>query len=492
MLRRLVVAAWLGFALAALFFYSLAVALDTDIYYLQWQAADLIEAGVALLLLALAFAVVIYLVWPRADRAALLILLAAAALPLASFAAGLARQLPFDDALRALGQNGVVRFAAPAAVLGLIATGVVFWPRGFLRGLRLLLVLVSPVSLVVVESLITSASDADAVVRVSRRLPARGAEDAAAGCDPVLAVLFDELSFSYLYADARVRPEYSAIAATASQATNYLAMSAPGPETLVSMPSFLATRHLRDIRVESNAIFELDAEGHLLPFTAGRPEALFPTARRLGFSTEMAGYYLPYCEMLDGLLDACQSLSFYNMSSVDDGFSVIDPLMTTLILWPRQFPFGLLKNPPFARLQRGLVENTATFAMQSMHTGRPVFRFVHFSVPHFPFVFDGQRFNPPFDPLRTSPDNAYRSQVRYVDRLFGTLTQHMRDEGTYDSTTIVVLADHGFRFGGIERNPRQIPFIVKGAGQRERADVATPMRGEVALKQVIEDACRPR
>jgi arylsulfatase A-like enzyme len=114
---------------------------------------------------------------------------------------------------------------------------------------------------------------------------------------------------------------------------------------------------------------------------------------------------------------------------------------------------------------------------------------VHFSVPHFPFVFDAGGFNPPFDPLRTSPDTAYARQVGYVDRLFGSLMQHMHAEGTYDGTTIVVLADHGFRFGGAEKNSRQIPFIVKRAGQRTREDVSTPMAGELLLKQVLQTSC---
>jgi len=487
MLRRFVVAAWLGFALAALFFYSLAVALDTDIYYLQWQSGDLVEAAVAFAVLALASAAAIYVLWPRGDRGALIALLAISLLPLASFAAGLARQVPFDDALRALGENRALRFGIPAVCAALMTAGIVFWPRGFLRGLRLVLVLVSPVSLVVVKSLITSAAAADAIVSITN-----AQSDVATtsnGCSPVLAVLFDELSFSYLYADGRVRPEYPGIGAVASQAMNYLSVAAPGPETLISMPSFLAARHIRSIRVEGNGIFEMGEDGHLLPFSASRPEALFPTAKTLGFSTEMAGYYLPYCALLDGLLDTCQSFSFYNMSSVDTRFSIADPLLTTLILWPRQFPFGLLKNPPFARLQRDLVENTAGFAMKPMHTAKPVFRFVHFSVPHFPFVFDAQGFSPPFDPLRTSPDTAYARQVGYVDKLFGTLMQRMRTDGTYEGTTIVVLADHGFRFGGAERNPLQIPFIVKKAGQREREDVSTPMAGELLLKQVLEQSC---
>jgi hypothetical protein len=489
MLRRLVIAAWLGFALASLFFYSLAVAIDADIYYLQWQRGDLAEAIVALASLAVVLAAAIYALWPRTDRFALIALLALAALPLASFAAGVARQLPFDDALRAMGENRILGLGVSAGLLAALVAGIAFWPRGCLSGLRLLLLLVSPVSLVVVESLAASAAQADAVVRVSsdRTEPAAAPN----GCAPVLAVLFDELSYAYLHADRRVRPEYPHIAALASQATSYDAMSAPGRETLVSMPSLLAARHIPNIRIEDHGIFESADDGRLVPFTARRPEALFPTAKRLGFRTEMAGYYLPYCEMLGGLLDACQSLSFYNMSSIDDRFSVADPLLTTLILWPRQFPFGLLKNPAFARLQRGLVENTTAFAMRPTDSVRPAFRFVHFSIPHFPFVFDAEGYNPPLDPLRTSPDTAYAAQVRYADRLFGRLMQRMRDQGTYDGTTIVLLADHGFRFGGAERDPLQIPFIVKKAGQGTAMSIDAPVRGELMLKSVLEDACRP-
>jgi hypothetical protein len=380
-----------------------------------------------------------------------------------------ARQLPFDDALRAMGESRAVGFVVAAILVTALAAGVVVWPGHLLRGLRFLLVLVSPVSLVVAQAVFTSSRQASAVVTVESERA--GGPAAPTGCSPVLAVLFDELSFSYLYENDRVRPEFKATAAIAAQATNYLAVAAPGPETLVSMPSFLAARHLRNIRIEGNGIFEMTDAGSLVPFTAGRPEALFPTARRLGFRTEMAGYYLPYCELLDGLADSCRSLSFYNASLVDDRFSVTDPILTTLILWPRQFPFGLLKNPAFAALQRGLVEQTTAFAVKPMQAGRPVFRFVHFSIPHLPFVFDEDGYDPPFDPLRTSPDTAYARQLRYVDALFGRLTERMRAEGTYDTTTIVLLADHGFRFGGAERNPLQIPFIVKKAQQKDRVDV---------------------
>ena len=91
-------------------------------------------------------------------------------------------------------------------------------------------------------------------------------------------------------------------------------------------------------------------------------------------------------------------------------------MLTTFVLWPRQFPVGLLKTPAFTRQQRGLVDETRAFAGRPLAPNRPVFRFVHFSVPHLPFVFDASGYNPPWNSLQTAPDDAATSaQLHYTD-----------------------------------------------------------------------------
>ena len=487
--RRLVISAWLGFALAALFFYPLAVALDSDIYYLQWQTRDLVETVAALAALTLLLSVAVYHLWGRSTRGSAVALMAVAALPLASLAAGVARQLPFED----LARDAFVNPAAGVGALGIIAVllvlGIAMAPQIVLRWFRRLLIVVSPVSLVVVGSLAMSALTPAVAVAVESGRDAVATEHRAR-CAPVLALLFDELSFTYLYDEhGGIREAFPAIRRVASAATNYLAVAAPGSETLTSLPSFLAARHLRDVRIQDAGIFEVGADGNLTPLNAAGPDSLFGTARRLGFATEMSGYYLAYCELLGGLVDSCRSHSFYNYGAIHDRFSPADPILTTLVLWPRQFPFGLLKNRAFAPFQRGLVEEAMAFARRRIDNVPPVFRFVHFSVPHLPFVFDREGYNPPLDPLRTSPDTLYARQVEYVDRLVGDLMTAMRAAETYDHSTIVLFADHGFRFGGRERDSHRIPFIVKTAGQQTRIDVTPPVGGEVLLKKVLEDAC---
>ncbi len=484
--KRLVVAGWLGLSLAALFFYPLAVALWTDIYYLQWQTADVLETTAALAALACLFGLIVFRVWPQSTRASHAVLALVSAVPLASFAAGLSRQLPFQRTLIAAGETGALGIALSLLIAAAAAVALVAWPAGFGRFVRRLLVLLSPVSLVVLGSLVLSAARSDAAVRIDREpmaaTPARV-------CAPVLALLFDELSFYYVYdQDDNIRPELRALTRFGSQATHYLSVAAPGRETLDALPSFLAVRRVREIEVRGRDLMERGAESELLPFDAARPDGLFGTARALGFTSEVGGYYLGYCDLLAPVVDVCRTRSFYNVSSPGE-FSIADPIRTTVVLWPRQFPFGLLKHPAFADHQREMVEELTAFAGRPVRRQPPTFRFVHFSIPHLPFVFDADGYDPPFDPLRTASDDEYAQQVLYVDRLLGELLEGLRREGAYDGTTVVVLADHGYRFGGRERDPLQIPFIVKEAGQQQRAEVRVERQGETLLRDTLAAAC---
>jgi hypothetical protein len=485
--RRLVVAAWLGLALAALFLYPLAVALSTDLYYLQWRTEDVLETAAALVALACAFGAIVFAVWTRTTRAAHATLALAGAVPLASFAAGVSRQLPFQRTLIAAGDAGAAGVVVSVALAIAAIVALVVRPQAFGRLIRRVLVVVSPVSLVVLASLGMSAARSDAAVSVDREAPA--GSTAGSGCAPVLALLFDELSFYYVYdQDDDILPDLAHLNRFGSQATHYLSVTAPGRETLDALPSFLAARAVREIEVRDDGLRERGPESELLPFDATRPEGLLGTAKALGFRTEVAGYYLGYCDLLGGVVDVCRSRSFYNVSS-PGAWSLVDPIRTTLVLWPRQVPFGLLKNPAFARHQREMVEDLDAFARRPVERQPATFRFVHFSIPHLPFVFDAGGYDPPFDPLRTTSDEAYARQVLYVDRLLGNLLDEWRRAGVYDAATIVVLADHGYRFGGRERDPSQIPFIVKRAGQQQRTEVRDERRGETLLRDVLAAAC---
>jgi hypothetical protein len=490
LIRRLGLAAWLGLALAALFFYPIADLLNADVYYLQWRREDAIEAGAAIALLALVIGAAIYHLWPRADRVAAVGLFAVAALPLLSLAAGVARQLPFDDAVRAAANNPLVRYAVPLVAVAGLAAMLMRSPDTLNRGLRSTLLALSPIALVVLLTIGRSAWRPETTVFVERPSPAGVA---GAICAPVIALLFDELSFAYLYEGGDVRPDYAEIARFGADATHHLNVRAAANETLAAVPSMLAARQYSDVRIESDGIYYVAPGAQdVQPLSVREPDGLFATARRLGYRTEMAGYYLSYCDMLGDLVDACRSLSFYNAGATTTGFSILAPIRTTFVLWPRQFPFGVLKNPFFTRFQRDLVAETEAFVRRPIDPSRQVFRLVHFSIPHLPFVFSGDGFDPPLNPLRTDSDADYVRQLAYVDRVVGETLSGLRQSGTYDRSTIVLLSDHGWRFGGTtERDVLHVPFIAKFPNQRERRDISESEQGELLLKQVLEQSCSP-
>jgi hypothetical protein len=489
--RSLSISAWMGFALAGWFFYPLASALEGDRYYLQWQPRHSAEAAAALVALTALFAIGIFGVRRVSGRTGAVALLLITAVPLASLVAGAIRQLPLRGVLIALWQHPVVPLGITGIAAALITILPLARPDVFRRWFWRLLMVLSPISLVVLKAFVVAGVREPPAVALdysSLELKATP-QPTTSPCTSVLVFLFDELSFSYLYDGAEIRADFPRIQRFSNTATQHRAVSSPGPETMVSLPGYLAGRRPAGIQIVGGQVLEIQPDGRLIPFDATAIDGLFARTRQLGFRNEIAGYYFAYCEMLKGLVDACRSFSFYNRATLDGRFSAANPVLTTFVLWPRQFPFGLLKNPAFARQQRGLVDETRSFARRPLPPNRPVFRFVHFSVPHLPFVFDASGYNPPWNPLHTAPDDAYVGQLRYTDRLFGELMTDLERSGAYDESTIVLLSDHGFRFGGRERDPRHVPFIVKKAGQRERVDVTTAERGELLLRQVVEAAC---
>jgi hypothetical protein len=481
--------AWMGIALAGLFFYPLASVLHGNIYYLQWQPAHSGEALVGFALVAAICGVAVHAAARLNGLPGALALTAVAALPLASFAAAMVAQLRLRGSLVPLWEHEAVRLTVPAIVAFTVGGALVLWPGAMRRLMQALVAILSPVAIVVLLPLLSAAARVPAVVSVDR--PASPTKAGSGSCDSVVALLFDELSFAYLYEGGEIRHEFPAIRRMSERATHHLAVAAPARETLVALPAFLAARSVAGIEIQGDAVMET-SNGSSVPFDARAPDGLFATAKRLGFRTEMGGYYFAYCDLLGPLIDSCQSFSFYNASSVNPAFSPVDAIETTLILWPRQFPFGLIKNPAFGRQQRQLVDETLPMALRPLSgSQRPVFRLIHFSVPHLPFVFDRDGYHPPRDPLRTTPDEAYVKQLAYVDQLVDRFARTLdRDIGGRD-VTVVLLADHGFRFGGRETDPLHIPFIVRRAPQKTRRDVTVPERGETLLRQVVMEACAP-
>jgi hypothetical protein len=113
-------------------------------------------------------------------------------------------------------------------------------------------------------------------------------------------------------------------------------------------------------------------------------------------------------------------------------------------LWQRGYAQGGLEAPA-ARTVRS--SNHAAFLsdMTDWITAdgeAPVYLFLHVALPHPPLVLDGEC---GFIDRRSVERRAYAAQSRCALRLVGGLLDRLRALGIYDSSAIVLTADHGWR-----------------------------------------------
>ncbi|MGE3512773.1 MAG: hypothetical protein AB7N65_28250, partial [Vicinamibacterales bacterium] len=349
-------ASWLGFTFAALFFYPLAAALDGDPYYLQWQPSHSVEALSALAVLAAVLGGALRVLLPQRQRWATVTLAVLALVPLASLGAGASRQVPFSGELRLAWESPFWRYGVTFVAAALPMAGLTWWPGASRRVLEWSLLVLSPVSLVVVVALVRPAFQP--AVRIAVERPP--AASPVSGCPSVLALLFDELSFSYLFDEDRgagIRPEFPHFQSFATDATTYLAVRSPGGSTMTAIPGYLTGQSFDQVHPNRRTLRYVrgGAQG---PIRVSDAEGLLHTARQAGLSPEILGYYFAYCDLVGSAVDRCRSFSFYNVSTLNLRFSLIDPVLTTVILWPRQFPLGLLKHRAFGWYQSALVAAT--------------------------------------------------------------------------------------------------------------------------------------
>jgi hypothetical protein len=176
------------------------------------------------------------------------------------------------------------------------------------------------------------------------------------------------------------------------------------------------------------------------------------------------------------------------------GYRIVDSEEGSALCPPRLCRGGRTRRPAIIpNLMGGRPERFNRW-VRSIRAGTPTLWVKHLLLPHGPYLFlpSGAQTRPaPRDLLpgmNTVPgfhdefltrhnEQRYLLQLGYTDRLLGRLIARLKEQGIYDSTLIVVTADHGIAFQtGVDtrRSVRAsnveeltpVPLFVKRPGQR--------------------------
>jgi hypothetical protein len=181
---------------------------------------------------------------------------------------------------------------------------------------------------------------------------------------------------------------------------------------------------------------------------------IFGEERTRGWNSAAAGWYLPYCRVLDAaLVDCYWDQRYITKASASQAFpqSAVDEarmLFETTAL----SPFG-----PALVAQRHFEEYQALLAAGERFAadGSLGLALLHFNAPHLPYFYDPkigrtQRYG--------TQGAFYAEGLQYVDRTIGQVLAAIRSAGLEDHTAVIVSSDHPFRAS--DSGDLHVPFIV--------------------------------
>lgn len=488
--RTLLLYWWLGLSLATLFFYPLISALSAQPFYMHWGHRNTLEFFVALvatgaLLGGLLFAAEAYME-PGYGKTMMTIALVAVPF-LSSLTYIVAWQLGITDWLRVMSSRWSSSLEYLLVAPFLAAIGYVVWRRhdAVRRAIRTTILVMSPFIIFATVAVVRAG-----YLEPTLAVHAHANRGSGVG-DPtqqsIFVLLFDELDPGFLYKDGDVREDFPHLRAFAATAENYHNALSPGSETLTAIPGILGGRKVKVNDRQGVSLYEISDSGAMSPLDIAG-SGIFSLARDRGFRTLLYGWMFPYCEMLKRTIDQCQAVSIYNYATANDSFSMVNPIFTNLVLGPRQVPLlGHWKTAIYSRFHHRAASRIYDLAVSSLNAEGPVFEFIHFNLPHSPFVYDGARYSPANDPWLQNEEN-YVKQVRYVDHVVGRFVAELEKHARFTTSTVIVMSDHGYRAMAPKGQAYHVPLLVKRAGQLMRRDHEAPVQTELILRSLVSGA----
>ena len=264
--------------------------------------------------------------------------------------------------------------------------------------------------------------------------------------------------------------------------------TSPADFTMVSIPSLIQGQIARSsLRVDAQTMILRYPDGSTQRF--GDEPNLFSETRRAGLNAAVYGWYLPYCRVLGRYLTDCWWGEYDHPTMIAHS--------TFLSAWLNQLrgQFETGTSSPFGA-SLSMRKHTDTFETllqraENVAANQQIqLAFVHFDVPHPPFIYDraSGRMADSIVPPR------YEDALALVDKAIGELRRSMEQNGSWNSVVLLLSSDHFYRgspliysTGDRGIRDRRVPFLVHFPHQDSALTYARPYNTVVtsALIQAV-------
>jgi len=320
----------------------------------------------------------------------------------------------------------------------------------------------------------------------------------------IYVFIFDEWSYRRTFDRPDFDVEFPNLARLLQTATVYHDAHSPHRSTSQSLPAILFQTTDTYVFAGGNLGFD-GSDGATV--STRKHDSLFLQADVAGYNTYLVGWYHPYRCMFGSELDFCWSAPSSAETLLTD--SLLDKaighswigLGKALVAIPKPAALQWRVEQWCTPSRTGYAVDIATdihnLAQRIIRQDGPCLAVFHYAVPHWPFVYDRDGFNPNApseNPLHfglsrdgdggsPKPEHyiaRYTDNLRYTDTLIGELIESVTSAGRFASSTIVLTSDHSWRDDpDLDDDPEMIqlthvPLIIKHAHQSEPTEIDSP------------------
>lgn len=257
----------------------------------------------------------------------------------------------------------------------------------------------------------------------------------------VVWILFDELSYRQALERRQPGIDLPAFTKLAAQSVTFSQLRPVGYETERIIPSLLLGRPVADVSGDANGNLLLRYASDKTWEYFDQDATMFAAAQRQGWGTGIAGWYNPYCRILNRVLDHCYWT--FNQSVAGELFSRLSSRQST---WQNARD-GLPLAARFQRLWHHSPPNQALHAdyRNLLNAGEALIRdpdirlaFIHMPVPHPPGLFRN-----PSVPGEEGFD--YLGNLLLADRALAKFLGSIATGPAAANTVVIVSSDHSWR-----------------------------------------------
>jgi hypothetical protein len=321
----------------------------------------------------------------------------------------------------------------------------------------------------------------------------------------IIWIMLDELSYQQVYEHRYPNLALPAFDSLAAESTVFTHVIPTANFTEMAIPALLSGTTIDNVRSTARGQLLVHSKGSgWKPFD--ERNTVFQDAVDSGYPTDLVGWYNPYCRLLPTVLDRCYWTDDYTDSNglVADGTfgsNLLTPVSSMVARHDslRHFLdriFGIQvegSNP--GRLHILDYQNLSKAGETALLDRSARLTFLHLPIPH-----PGGIYNRETASLTTGP-STYMDNLALADSYLTQVRSLLEKTGQWDSSTVIVMGDHGWRTsliwktlpswtseeekasagGKFDDRPT---YIVKLAGQRTNERVNHPLKAIKTRKLV--------